>query len=759
MKATAVLASLILATGWATAQTTAVWNPTANPSSDGSWNDAANWTGETVPDGTIKVVFNVAEAPDCIVSTAAAAGRVVVGDNGPGGTLVVTNGASLIVGDLDWSAIGYNNTGRLIVENGASATFGHHLWIGFDPGADGVFIMNGGTVSVAQMTGLGWNGGKGTAHINGGTLNLAQLHPANSIRGDSVLDVGAGTVVIAGDQLGPVQSYINSGKITGYGGAGSLLADFDTSNRGKTTITAITNEVAPLQVVWNPAANPSGGGMWNESANWTGGRMPGNTTKVVFNVAGAIACQVTNASTAGQLVLGDGGPGGTLIVTNSAGLVVGGPEWSAIGYNDSAALQVENGASVSFGNHLWIGYDSGADGVLIINGGTVSVGSMFGLGWNGGKGTARVNGGTLNLAQWDPISSIQGNSVLDVTRTGKVVITGDFYDSVTAYVSDGKITANGGSNVFYNYDASTGKTTIAADYIPPVQAVWNPAVNPDGTGIWNEDLSWTGGLPGKTTKVVFNVPEATDCLVTTAAFAGRVVAGDNGPGGTLVVTNGASLTVGDLDWSAIGYNNSGRLIVENGASATFGHHLWIGFDPGAEGVFIMNGGTVSVAQMTGLGWNGGKGTAHINGGTLSLAQLNPTNSIRGDSVLDLAGAGKVAIAGDHYNAVSNYVATGKITAHGGPNVYYYYDAGSDKTWISPSMPQQITGITVTGGSVTLMYRTVVGETYYIESTSSLVPALWVPLPGSTNTASGQSAIFTFPTGPSPRMFYRSVSSQ
>ena len=62
----------------------------------------------------------------------------------------------------------------MMVENGASVSLGYHLWVGLDPGSDGTFIMNGGTVSVAGMFGLGWQGGKGTAQINGGTLNLAQ---------------------------------------------------------------------------------------------------------------------------------------------------------------------------------------------------------------------------------------------------------------------------------------------------------------------------------------------------------------------------------------------------------------------------------------------------------------------------------------------------------------------------------------------------------------------------------------------------------
>ena len=82
----------------------------------------------------------------------------------------------------------------------------------------------------------------------------------------------------------------------------------------------------PTDVVWNPAANPSGTGKWNENANWTGGVAPASVTKVNFNVVGAIPCTVTNAALADYVVMGDNGPGGTLIITNGGSLTCGSRE-------------------------------------------------------------------------------------------------------------------------------------------------------------------------------------------------------------------------------------------------------------------------------------------------------------------------------------------------------------------------------------------------------------------------------------------------
>jgi len=230
-----------------------------------------------------------------------------------------------------------------------------------------------------------------------------------------------------------IRDSTNALKITAYGGLGTVGIDYNNTNVGKTTLFAIVPLTPPpTEVVWNPAANPSGTGKWNENTNWTGFVAPANVTKVIFNVVGAIPCTVTNAALADYVVMGDSGPGGTLIITNGGSLACGAVNATAIGYNSNALMVVEDGGSASFGYQLWIGLDPGSDGKLILNGGTVSVAGMFGLGWQGGKGTARINGGTLNLSQWDYFYSIQGDSVLDVAGTGQVVINGDQTVSVNS---------------------------------------------------------------------------------------------------------------------------------------------------------------------------------------------------------------------------------------------------------------------------------------------------------------------------------------
>jgi hypothetical protein len=233
---------LLIAAMSAEAQlTSTVWNPAANPPGTGLWNESANWTGSKVANITNKVVFNVPGARPCVVNSAVTAGQVVAGDNGPGGTIIVTNGGNLITsGSPNWSSIGYNNTNLMIVESGGSVGFGYQLWIGFTTNSDGTLLLNGGTVTVTNTIGLGWNGGKGTARINGGTLRLLAWDAANSIKGASVMDIGAGTVVITGNQVTSVGNFISSGKIIGYGGTGTVSNYF---NGSTTTLTASPGSV------------------------------------------------------------------------------------------------------------------------------------------------------------------------------------------------------------------------------------------------------------------------------------------------------------------------------------------------------------------------------------------------------------------------------------------------------------------------------------------------------------------------------------
>lgn len=230
---------------------TTVWNPAANgisPPDAGNWNDALNWAGGSgLPpgDGTggtdAKAVLNVADAAELQVTDVQSVNQIVQGDNGPGGVIRVMAGGDLSTGPT-WTAIGYNDVANLIVETGGTFSFGQHSWIGFNPGAVGTVDINGGTVNVAGMFGLGWNGGDGYVNVNDdGLLALSNIHGdgATSIKQASQLDIiGTGQVTLPGDFEAVIATYAGNGLISGNGIVGNIQTDL-TSNPGFTTITAI----------------------------------------------------------------------------------------------------------------------------------------------------------------------------------------------------------------------------------------------------------------------------------------------------------------------------------------------------------------------------------------------------------------------------------------------------------------------------------------------------------------------------------------
>ncbi|MCP4414287.1 MAG: LamG domain-containing protein, partial [Gammaproteobacteria bacterium] len=196
--------------------------------------------------------------------------------------------------------------------------------------------------------------------------------------------------------------------------------------------------------------------------------------------------------------------------------------------------------------------------------------------------------------------------------------------------------------------------------------VWAPGGESDG--LWTTGANWSAGLPGDTSKVVFNVPTAMECTLDATASIWKLVHGDGANGGVLRIANNGDLTTSNT-WSGVGWSDTAKVIVETGGTLTFGEHMWVGFEPGSNGTVQLDGGTINVTNMFGINFEGkgGKGAVHVNSGTLNLAEFSATQSLRGpaDSASIDISEGSVVITGDLSGAVNDYIASGNITAYGG----------------------------------------------------------------------------------------------
>jgi hypothetical protein len=218
----------------------------------GNWNAAANWTNgmpAAEGDGTFgndpKAVFNVAGAAECIVDTPVAVGVFAMGDGGTnnGTFLRIVSGGTLTTHKADWSAVGYNRSATLTVEAGGKLATAHRLMVGraSQDGVPSSLIINGGVAEIGQNLQMGESSGYGKLSIGGG--GLVDIKGDLTMGGDMLIDVHDGTIIIAGNRLTNINTWVANGKLVAYGGTGSVLRDYNVTHAGKTTISA---EPAPL---------------------------------------------------------------------------------------------------------------------------------------------------------------------------------------------------------------------------------------------------------------------------------------------------------------------------------------------------------------------------------------------------------------------------------------------------------------------------------------------------------------------------------
>ena len=210
-----------------------------------------------------------------------------------------------------------------------------------------------------------------------------------------------------------------------------------------------------------------GNGNWEDSQwqNQTDGinntTPPTSSDTARMNWGGA-TCTLNSEQTISMLGIGVDEPGNLII---AAGGILHTSSAAAVGdVRGAGVLTVEAGGVADFGLHLWVGRTDTAPGTLNINGGTVKVGQMLGLGWDGGTGFVNVNdGGVLDLFQLhgDGSSSMQNGSILDITGTGKVLLPGNYTGVINEYVNNGSIYGNGIlGNI--NIDVTNDITTVTA---------------------------------------------------------------------------------------------------------------------------------------------------------------------------------------------------------------------------------------------------------------------------------------------------------
>ena len=203
---------------------------TWNDAGDHLWGTVANWSLFPTFDDWVKIRYG-APGPT-LVSEGAEALKISVGYEDDS-ALTVDGGSLTTVEDL---ALGWNSgSGTLNMISGV-INVGRDFEVG--RAAQGTANIIGGTITVGDDLMIPEGGTTNTALVNldGGVVIVSD---DLTMAGTGAINIKAGTLILEGDMVSTVQGYIDNGWITAYGSAGDVLVDFDLTNPGKTTVTAI----------------------------------------------------------------------------------------------------------------------------------------------------------------------------------------------------------------------------------------------------------------------------------------------------------------------------------------------------------------------------------------------------------------------------------------------------------------------------------------------------------------------------------------
>ena len=205
---------------------------------DHLWSTPNNWQGGKVPNDTNRATIQrdmyQGEFGPTIAKEGAISNIVYVGRNSLGDLTV--DGGTLTT--VDWVALGdlAGADGIMNMISG-TVTIGSALFVGrYDTGT---LNMTGGTITVPTLYIATYSESTGHVNLDGGVISAGNFVMRNTEGAVGTMDVRAGTLISDGNDISPIQEYIDNGWITAYDGDGTLQLDYDVTNKGKTTLKAV----------------------------------------------------------------------------------------------------------------------------------------------------------------------------------------------------------------------------------------------------------------------------------------------------------------------------------------------------------------------------------------------------------------------------------------------------------------------------------------------------------------------------------------
>ena len=204
---------------------------------DHLWSTPTNWDIGTLPTRTDRVHIRSLPGPT-VANEGAESNTLPIGSDA--GAALTVDGGTLNVYNWVPVADGPGRIGTLNMISGAMKVVGDDISVGRE--GEGTLNITGGTITVGNLRIGDRATGTGVVNLDGGTIiinnNLRMRIESGSV---GTMDVKAGTLLIDGDSLSTVQGFIDNGWITAYDGNGTLQLDYNVTNEGQTTLTAVHN--------------------------------------------------------------------------------------------------------------------------------------------------------------------------------------------------------------------------------------------------------------------------------------------------------------------------------------------------------------------------------------------------------------------------------------------------------------------------------------------------------------------------------------
>jgi len=199
---------------------------------DQLWSTAANWNPDSIPTKIDPVSIDDPDNTHCEIADGitAVCETLRVGNGGATTNLDISGGSLTATG----AYIGVDNPSGHGILNMSGGLFSTgSLQLGWD--GTGTLNMTGGIIQLSDDLVVPGLSGTGTVNLGGGTINASELRLTSE---SGSMNITTGTLILDGDDIETVQTFIDDGWITAYYGQGTLNLDYNVTNKGKTTLSA-----------------------------------------------------------------------------------------------------------------------------------------------------------------------------------------------------------------------------------------------------------------------------------------------------------------------------------------------------------------------------------------------------------------------------------------------------------------------------------------------------------------------------------------